>query len=203
LKEILGELNFYSVHSQEEADFRLLIPASGWEAVKEYCLAHLAKLDDAYLESAPARELSEELLEAVHVDLRIEQYSIHRMGFVIEDPTSLALHDHAGGRPTARIYNLFEVMIIDAALIRRILEANRRTSARDMISLALKGHQNRRKGWINSVLTLPIQLVMEEYLRLPKEARFRTVNIENHWLDASTLAILPEVEVAQYRHCTL
>jgi hypothetical protein len=202
LKAILGELTFDSVHSQMEADFRLLIPASKWEAVKEFCLAHLAEFDDPYLESTPERELSEEFSEAVRVDLRTDQYTIRRVGFVIEEPATPTLHIHAGGWPTARIYTLFEVMITDAGLVRQIQDVNRRYPDHDLMSRARKDHLNHGMGWINSVLTLPVGLVTREYLRLPKDNRFQMVNIENQWLDISTVAILPEVEVDQYQRST-
>jgi hypothetical protein len=199
LEEILGKIEFDSQHSRAEADFRLLIPSSEWEAVKDFCLVHLSNLEDPFLESTPHRELAEEFAEALHLHLRPDQYVFRRAGFTLETHLKPTQNVYAAGLPTVRIYLIFEVRLVDDSLIRRIQEANRSQSDPDLMALALEDYRNGGMGRINSVLTLPLNLVTQAYLDLPPENRFRLLNLENHWLDVSTLAILPGVEVEQYQ----
>ncbi len=87
LQKIIGSIQFDSERSKEEKDFRILIPPSKWELIKEYCLYHLAFEDDEDidLEAEPDRELTEEFLETINVKINPGQYSVEPMGFVIEN----------------------------------------------------------------------------------------------------------------------
>src|SRR5512133_1977266 len=76
LKEIIGEIQFDSERSKYEQDFRILIPSSKWEHVKQYCLRHLEDQDDPELESLPHRELMEEFIETMHMSLNRDQYTV-------------------------------------------------------------------------------------------------------------------------------
>lgn len=199
LKKILGELEFDSLHSQAEADFRLLIRPVHWQALKEFCLAHLARVDDPYLESLPDRELAEEFSEAAQVDLKPDQYTSKPAGFVIENQPAPTLNIHALGRSTLHLYLLFEIKILDARIIQKILEAGRGYTDADLRSRAMDDCLDHGTGRVNSVLTLPADVITQAYLRLPQDSRFQRIKVEDHWLDESTLAILPEVEVGQYQ----
>ena len=53
LQELIGEIKYDSERSQHEQDFRILIPPSKWEAVKQFSLQHLQDPEDAFLESDP------------------------------------------------------------------------------------------------------------------------------------------------------
>jgi hypothetical protein len=199
LQKILGEIQFDSVRSKHEQDFRILILPSQWEPVKAYCLQHLQNPDDAELESLPDRELVEEFEETIKVHLRPEQYTYRPEGFVIEDSPVPTDNTDARGRLTVRLYRIFEVRIVDLALCNVMLAASERCSDQEVGILALKDFQKGGMGRGNSILTLPLRTVTESYLMLPLETRYRKIVIENHEFDESVLAVLEGVEVQQYR----
>src|SRR5262245_49036067 len=126
LREIIGEIKFDSERSKQEHDFRILIPPSKWEAVKQYCLHHLEHEDDAEIESLPDRELSEEFQETLDVHLKPDQYTVQPMGFVIENkPIRI---DRVRGQFTVRLYRTFKVHIVDEMLCETMLTASQQYS---------------------------------------------------------------------------
>ena len=199
LQEIIGEIQFDSERSKQDQDFRILIPPSKWESVKQYCLRHLENPDDLELESTPHRELVEEFEETLNVNLKADQYTIQPIEFVIENNPVWTENWYAPGRLTVRIYRTFKVQIIDAALCKTILSVGQLYSDQGLGMLALKDSQNGSRGRANTVLTLPLRMVTESYLALPPERRYRKSVIENHELDESVLAILGDVDVPQYQ----
>lgn len=199
LQEIAGEIQFDSEVSKHEQDFRILIPPSKWEVVKQYCLRHLENPDDAELESAPHRELVEEFEETLNVKLKPEQYTYQPSGFVIENDPVSTDNVNVQGQLTVRLYRIFEVHIIDNALCKIILSVSQGDSDQDLRGLALRDFQNGRNGRANSIVVLPIRLVVESYLALPPESRYQKISIENHELDESVMAILNDVPVPQYQ----
>ena len=199
LREIVGEIEFDSEESKQEQDFRILIPPSKWEEVKQYCLRHLENPDDTELESAPERELVEEFEETLNVNLKPDQYTYQPSGFVIEnDPVPTNRMD-VRGQLTVRLYRIFEVGIVDDALCRTILAVSQRYSDQYLRRLALKDFQNGGKGRANSIVTLPLSLVVESYLALPPEERYKKIKVENHELDENVMAIFENVQVPQYQ----
>ncbi len=50
LQAIIGKIQFDSERSKQEQDFRILIPSSKWELIKEYCLHHLEFEDEDEIE---------------------------------------------------------------------------------------------------------------------------------------------------------
>lgn len=199
LHQMLGEIQFDSEQSMREQDFRILIPPSKWEAVKQYCLHHLAHAKDHEIESTPDRELVEEFEESLHVRLKPDQYTVQPAGFVVEDhpvPTESA---DAPGRLTVRLYRIFEVHILDEVLCISMLDASQQYSDQDLGTLALRDFEKGGKGRINSILTLPLNTVTESYLALSPAMRYRKIVIENHELDESVLAVLGNVDVPQYQ----
>jgi hypothetical protein len=198
LREIVGEIQFDSEESKQEQDFRILIPPSRWEEVKKYCLRHLQNPDDAELESDPQRELVEEFEETLNVKLKPEQYTYQPEGFVIENDPVPTQQMHVRGQPTVRLYRTFEVRILDDALCRTMLIVSQRYSDQYLRRLTLKDLQNGGKGRANSIVTLPLNLVVESYLALPPDERYQRIVVENHDLDESVLAILGDIHVAQY-----
>lgn len=199
LQALIGPINFDSQRSQSEQDFRILIPASDWEIVKLFCLQHLGNLHDPYLESDPQRELVEEFADVLNVNLTPDQYSYQSSGFVLEnDPTPTA-NTYAQGQPTARIYRIFEVRIVDDRLCAAMLTSSRHYSDQDLARLALEDLQSGGKGRANAILTLPLRLVSQSYLAIPPEMRYQAITVESHQLDESVLAVLEGVDVPQYQ----
>jgi len=199
LKNILGEFQFDCERSNREKDFRILIPPSKWDEVKQYCLCHLENPDDPELETIPDRELVEEFEETIHVDLDPRQYTVRPMGFVVEDHPVWTGNWHARGYLTVRIYSTFEVQITDIELCKTMLAINRQYSDQEFGMRALEDSGRGGNGRVNTILTLPLNVVRESYLALPPEKRYAKIMVDNHKLDESVLVILDNVEVPQYQ----
>jgi hypothetical protein len=199
LQEIVGEIQFDSKESKQEQDFRILIPTSRWEEVKKYCLHHLENPDDAELESTPHRELVEEFEETLKVNLKPEQYIYQPFGFVIENDPVSTDNVYVQGQLTVRLYRIFEVHILDNALCKTMLSVSQRHSNQELSRLALKDFQNGGNGRANSILTLPLSLIVESCLAIPSDERYQKIVVENHELDESVMAILKDVSVPQYQ----
>ena len=199
LQELIGEIKFDSERSQYEQDFRILIPPSQWEAVKQFCLQHLQNPNGTVLESSPQRELTEEFAETLNIDLKPDQYTHQTLGFVIGNDPVPTDNVYARGQPTVRLYRIFEVTIHDDGLRSTMLTASEHYSDQDLEILALKDFQNGGRGRANAILTLPLRLVTESYLVLSPELRTKTITVENHQLDESVLAILENIDAPQYQ----
>ena len=198
LQTIIGEVRFDSERSEREADFRILISPSKWELVREYSLRHLARQNDMELESLPHRELVEEFAETLGVSLQPYQYTFRPTGFVIENQPTPTDNANVQRQPTVRLYRTFDVEIVDTALGRTMLSANQLYSDEELGQLALEDSRNGGRGRANSILMLPLNLVLESYLALPLDIRHQKIVIENHEIDESVLAILSEVDVPEY-----
>jgi len=199
LQEIIGEIQFDSELSKHEQDFRILIPPSKWESVKQYCLSHLENPQDPELESLPHRELAEEFMETIHANLNREQYTLQALGTIVENNPIPTENMEVQGLPTVRLYRIFEARVIDGELCEKMLAASQSYSDRDLEMFALKDRQNGGRGRANSILILPLHIITESYLKFAPEIRYRKVLIENHELDESVLAILDNVDVQQYQ----
>jgi len=199
LQELIGEIEYDSERSKQDQDFRILIPPSRWEVVKEYCLQHLENQDDDQLEAAPQRELVEEFEETLNVQLKPDQYTVQPLGFVVEDHPVWTENWYARGHLTVRVYRTFRVDLVDPVLCQTILAVSQGYSDQDLGMTALRESQNGGRGRANSVLALPLKLVTQSYLELPPEVRYQKIIIESHELDQSVLAVLDEVDVPQYQ----
>jgi hypothetical protein len=199
LQELIGDIEYDSERSKQDQDFRILIPPSKWQSVKQYCLQHLENQDDRELESSPHRELVEEFEETLNVQLKSYQYTVQSLGFVVEENPVWTENWYARGHLTVRVYRTFSVNIVDPALCQTILAASQGCSDQDLGMAALRESQNGGRGRANSVLALPLNLVSESYLALPPDMRYRKTVVENHELDQSVLTVLEEVDVPQYQ----
>jgi hypothetical protein len=199
LQKIIGKIQYDSERSKNEQDFRILIPPSKWELIKEYCLRHLKDEEDIDLETEPDRELTEEFFETIKVKLNPGQYTVQPQGFVIENNPVRSENAHARGQLTVHLYRIYEVQILDPVLNRILLTISQMYADQDVAALAQQDSDNYGRGRFNTVLTLPLDHVLDSYLALPPEARYREITVEQHVLDESVLAILPSVEVPQYQ----
>jgi len=199
LQKIVGKIQFDSERSQQEQDFRILIPPSKWETVKQYCLLHLENPDTSELEVTPDRELVEEFEETLHARLKPNQYTVQPMEIVIEDIPVRTKNWYARGWLTVRVYRTFSVQLLDSEVCASMLAASQSCSDRNLGKIALEDAHQGGRGRANSVLALPLKLVTEAYLALPFERRYSRIMVENHSIDKSVLAILGDVEVPQYQ----
>ena len=199
LKKIIGELQFDSERSKHERDFRILIPPSKWELIKEYSLRHLEEEDDIELESEPDRELTEEFFETINVRLNPGQYSVRPLGFVIENRPVRTKNAYARGQLTVHLYRVFEIDIIDPVLCKIMLTVSQLYSDFDLGARAQQDFDKYGKGRANTILALPLDQVVEAYLALSPETRYQKLVVEGHELDESVLVILEGVDVPQYQ----
>lgn len=203
LATLTGGLQFDSERSKREQDFRILIPPSLWEQVKNYCLHHLANPGDTEIESSPERELKEEFAGAIQVDLRTDQYTARPLGFVIENNPLQTDNIYAHGQLTVRVYRIFDVRITDPALCETMLVSSQRYSNQQLETLALKDARSGGRGRVNSILALPLNRLTDFWLTIPPEARFKKIEMENDEFDESVLSVLWEIEVPQYQRMSI
>jgi hypothetical protein len=190
LQQRIGGFHFDSERSRSERDFRLQIRPSAWEAVKRFCLEQFRKDNESILESNPNRELVEEFADALNVALTSTQYRLKRMGVHIEDQPSLTDNIHAAGSPTVRIYRLFQVRILDPALVAAVLAHSERYSDQDLRDLALEDVRNGGRGRANGVLALPVGVSREVYRAIPPPKRSAPVTLAGHRLDGNVPVVL-------------
>ena len=199
LQKIIGKIQYDSERSKNEQDFRILIPPYKWEMIKEYCLRHLKDEEDIDLETEPDRELTEEFFETIKVKLNPGQYTVQPQGFVIENSPVRSENAYARGQLTVHLYRIYEVQIVNPTLCRIMLTISHLYADQDVAALALQDMENYGKGRFNTILTLPLDSVLDCYLALAPEARYREVTVDQHVLDESVLAILPDVAVPEYQ----
>jgi hypothetical protein len=201
LQTIIGKIQFDSERSKQEQDFRILIPPSKWELIKEYSLHHLEfeEEEDSEIESGPDRELTEEFMETINVKLNGGQYTVQPMGFVVENKPVQSKNDYALGQLTVHLYRVFKVQMIDSSLCRVMWSVSQLYSDQELGERALQNLEYGGKGRANTILTLPLDQVKESYLALAPEMRYQKIVIDNHELDESVLAILEDIEVPQYQ----
>ncbi len=199
LEKLIGEIRYDSERSKVEQDFRILIPPSRWEALKAYCYQALADRANRDLESSPHRELAEEFEDALGIALQEDQYIARPSGFVWEDRPTPTGNSRARGFPTVRLYRVFDVQIVEEALCNRMLDASAGQSDEELGILALRNLQNGGRGFKTSILTLPLQNVVDSWLALPPRMRYTTIRVDQHELDESLLAVLEDVHVPQYK----
>lgn len=199
LKKIIGEIQFDSERSKHERDFRILIPPSKWELIKEYSLRHLEEEDDIELESEPDRELTEEFFETINVRLNPGQYTVRPLGFVIENRPVRTKNADAPGQLTVHLYRVFEIDIVDPVLCKIMLTVSQLYSDSDLGARAQQDLENYGKGRSNTILALPLDRVVEAYLSMPADTRYRKIVVDDHELDESILVLLENVDVPQYQ----
>lgn len=198
LQAMIGRLQFDSERSKQEQDFRILIPPSKWEIIKQYCLRHLKHEDDSELETEPDRELTEEFIETIKVKLRPPQYTVQPLGFTIENNPVRSRNEYARGQLTVHLYRTFRAEIIDPLLGNIMWSISQLYKDEDLGMLAQKNFEYSDSGHVNTILTLPLSKVKESFLALPLEARYQKVIVDDHEVDESVLAILEDIDVPQY-----
>jgi hypothetical protein len=202
LFELIGDIRFDNQRSQDEGDFRILIQPSDWPAVKEFCLRHLDHPEDPVLEATPDRELVEEFYDSLGIRLTPDQYATQPLSTLIENHPVRTENIHASGYPTARIYRVYEVRILDATLVQAMIENSVRFSDSDLRQLVLQNANNGGPGRMNAILALPLGWLTDRYLALPRQKRTQVQEIEGHLLDSNVPAILAGVQISKYQIVT-
>ena len=198
LRNLIGDFQFDSERSRAEDDFRILIRAADWPAVRQFCLEHLAGADDPALDADPARELSEEFADALAVDLQPGQYQARPVGLVVADGPAPTHNPRAPGAATARIYRIFEARLLDPALAQALLASSARVSDEDLRQQALAEARAGGRGRANAALVLPLNDLAAAYLALRPEVRAAPLAFDGHLLDGNVPAVLDGVPVPEF-----
>jgi hypothetical protein len=194
LAGVIGELHFDSERSRAEQDLRLLIQPADWPALRDFCIQHLSHAGSGVLESDPARELAEELADALQENLQPWQYRCQPVETVVENEPSPTENIYARGIPTVRVYRIFEAVIEDAALIQAVLH-----SSEGLSNEALRGQAVQSSGRANAALSLPLDHLRNFYAALPPAERSKPAAFEGSLLDETTAAVLEGLPVPKYQ----
>jgi len=198
LQRIIGKIQFDSERSKQEQDFRILIPSSKWELIKQYCLQHLEDEDNIELEAEPDRELVEEFMETMKVKLNPSQYTVQPLGFVIENRPVRTSNDYARGQLTVHLYRIFRVQIIDSTLCTIMGSISQLYTDQGLERLVRNKLEDGGQGRANTILTLSLDRIKDTYLAFAPEMRYRKIVVEDHILDESVLAVLEDIEIPEY-----
>ena len=199
IHDLIGDFHFDSEHSRTEQDFRLFIRPSSWSVLREFCIQHLSRVDDPIIETDPARELVEEVADALKINLQPEQYVSKPVATVVEDEATPTENIHAKGIPTVRVYRIFEATISDPSLKDIILKNSESISHDDLCELALKDAQNGGKGRANAILTLPLKRITDVYLATPPKERNAPILFKENLVDETVSAVLEDIPVPKYQ----
>jgi hypothetical protein len=192
LASLVPGFRFDSARSESEQDFRILIPAEAWPAVRAFCRAHLAAPDDPYLDSSPDRELREEFHDALRLTPEPSQYVVQPLGLTFEDEPEPTQSVRAPGWPTVRAYRIWSVRLLDPAVTAAILASSRIPSSA-LMPAARDDAANGGRGRANAALALPLAAVRAALLALPPSIRHLPFTVQDHNLDGSVSALFPEL----------
>ena len=199
IHDLIGDFHFDSERSRAEQDFRLFIRPSNWSVLREFCIQHLSRVDDPILETDPARELEEEFVDALKINLKADQYFSKPVATVVEDEATPTENIHAIGVPTVRVYRVFEAFITDASLAQTMIKNSESLSDQNLHKLALKDSQNGGKGRANAILALPLKRITDVYLDMPPQERNTPILFEENRLDETVPIVLEGITVPKYQ----
>jgi hypothetical protein len=193
-----GAFNFDSQRSRSEQDFRIFIRPSNWEAVRDYCLHNLIHEGGSDLETDPSRELVEEFKDTLGIRLKPDHYNIKAIRVVVENVAAPMANRYNAGNPTARIYKIFEVQLLDAALRQSMLINQQTYPSRVLRRLALDQAQNGGRGRANGIMVAPLEEIRSAYLTISPEMRGKQLVFRNTLMAGNVAVILDGVHVPKY-----
>jgi hypothetical protein len=193
LRKQIGDFEFDSEKSRVEQDFRILIPASRWEIVRNFCLAEFKNTHGSLLEIDPLRELAEEFTDTLQEDLMAEQHLTVPVNVVVENSPAPTANPRALDHPTARVYRVFETLIIDPHLVHMLLASCETVSDQDLARQALDDQRQGGPGWANGILVTRLAKLVKFFASLPTEARHASRVVGNTTLDGNLYALLDDL----------
>jgi hypothetical protein len=197
---LVGGFNFDSVRSRSEGDFRIYIRPACWENVRDFCLQNRAEEDDPDLEIDPTRELVEEFEDALGIKLQADHYDVKPIGIVVENEPARTTNLRAAGAPTARIYRVYEVQILDSGLCQSMITNSEANPSRVLQRLALNDARKGGRGRANAILAAAEDGIRAAYLAIPPEIRGQPLPFADTVLEGNVAAVLEGVQVTKYRH---
>jgi hypothetical protein len=190
LKKYIGEFNYDSHRSREEGDFRIQINPLHWEKVREICNEHLAGRGEGIFDFSPVRELKEELWDSLHVLVPPDAYRLQSRGMVVEDVVSTTNNVNAQGRPTMRIYFIFDALLEDPGIISMLTDNSRNYSDMDLQRMANEDAMKGGKGRANAVLAVEPEELRSYYRSISSDDHETDPLFAGHRLDGNVPAIL-------------
>lgn len=198
LQSRIGDFHFDSEQSRTEQDFRLFIRPTAWGLVRDFCLDQWNNRNDEIIEGDPRRELAEEFVEVLEVDLQPAQYTCRAVGTVIENNPYPSDNFYAREFPTVRMYRIFEAHILDRSVATALVKNSARCSNDDLRDAAWKDAQNGGNGWANAALTLSLSKIGAFYETVPAKTNNAPLSFEGSQLDETVAAVLDHVVVPKY-----
>jgi len=199
IHDLIGDFHFDSERSRIEQDFRLFIRPSSWSVLREFCVQRLSRDIDPILETDPTRELVEEFVDALKINLQPEQYACKPAATVVENEATPTENIHAKGNLTVRVYRIFEATITYSALAHALLKNSESLSHKRICELAMEDARNGGKGRANAVLALPLKGITDTYLALSLQERNSPIVIEKDRFDETVPAVLEDITVLKYQ----
>jgi hypothetical protein len=197
LRAAIGDFRYDSERSREERDFRIQIHPASWGSVKRVCREHVRSGGSDILDTSPERELTEEFGDALGVGIVRNQYHLSPAGMLVEDAARKTDSVRAPGRPTVRVYYVFEAWLQDPETISSLLDSSR-TSDGDLGAEALRRAAERGRGRANAALVLGLEDLRSTYLATPRDRRGEPLSRGGHLLAASVAAIVGGVDSPRY-----
>lgn len=199
IHDLIGDFHFDSERSRTEQDFRIFIRPSSWPVLREFCIQRLSHDHDSILETDPTRELVEEFVDALKINLQPEQYINIPIATVVENEATPTENIYAHGFHTVRVYRIFETTITSSYLAYAMLENNERLTHKRMCELALVDAHHGGKGRANAVFAIPLKTITDTYLALSITERNAPIILEENRIDETVPAVLGGIKVLKYK----
>lgn len=168
-RELIGDFHFDSDRSFEERDFRIQIHPGSWEKIIELCMEYRHDKIEKLVEFGPARELSEEFSDSLHIKINPSDYDLTPSGLLIDDRLTATKNVNARGYPTKRIYFLFEALVKNREIIDMIMDRQGQSSDQVLRELAYDDARFGGRGRANDILVTYFDK-LEEFCRIDKNA---------------------------------
>ena len=186
----IGEFDYDSPRSQHEQDLRILIPPPAWEPARDFILSQLQSDQSEVIETGPCRELEEEFVESAGIALLPAHYIYHPLRTFVQNQPQPTSSSRMPGAATVRIYQIFEVAILDAQICHTLLENSQHSTDEDLqasadADLARGGH-----GRANGSLVIPFDEVKKAFLNLPPSEDSQTQMVLGHRFNATSSLLL-------------
>lgn len=190
LKAHIGRFHFDSQRSKQDLDFRIQIRPADWEKVYQWCTTHLEQETSPVLDDSPVRELAEELEDCLKEPAPPDSYAVEPAGLIVHEAPTPTENIRARQQPTARIYRIFSVRVLDPVLIGKLLVNSASHTDQDLERQALQDAKSGGKGRANAALVLPFDPLADACRALPTSERNQPFLFATHRLAGNVSTIL-------------
>ena len=198
LKKLIDDFQYDSEKSKEEKDFRILIYQEMWGKIKEICNDQWHGKGKRIFDYSPDRELAEEFEDSLNVKLKSDEYRLIPKSMIVQNLPSRTNNIRAQGRPTVRVYYIFEAWIKSYELIKLMMTKSKEYSENDFKKAALKHAELGGKGRANSIMIIGIDELRDKFNSIPLKERSGNINFNEFKLEENVLALFSEVKSLNY-----